>query len=854
MTGTDIFQAFSLVNEIQKKFYEDDEASTLMLGTYGAQAEIAGTILERAMIVASEVSTEAIPTKAKYEKNVIAHARFVGISDIYATPARMRVYIYIPRKQVDNNLKQNKWVLDKDCKLLIGGFEFHLDYDIIITRNRIKVGEYVYTAIYDMTRNNPLASDISTPNIPPIGIFKTNTEDMLGLACYIRQIEQTPVYKKIMTDNIIENKTIEFEYHDQLAAFDIDVKEGDDVYHILPVYDGTIVTTGEKYCEYQDIDSKTIRLKFNRDSYMPRINADVTILVKTTKGEEGVFPYKEDTISVLNSDRYGYSGIPIMIRPIADSEYGVDRKSVAELRAMIPKEALSRGSIISTTDLQHFFNATNLKDSKIYFYKQKYNQLEHCYHAYLLMKYNNIIVPTNTMTVDITTDKMQYNGKGWYISPLSTFVLGTDGIARIVDDAKESEETPFVYTNPFMININKTPIVTSYYLTIFNSTKYLDFTFINSTSTLQFVISNMQVKRSGFTNVDDYFITVDMQQNINTDMGLAVKDEEGNITEYKLKAFLAFYTETTDGTMYRYCEGEIVDYIPNSFTYTAKFKITTDNTIDQDNRIKLTNLIQPVSGLQVDSYISNNIPALLIVMAKTDVYYGDGGLGEYIKGTEGYSLCNKYGVKEGMEFFYNYTQMMTSTPVLNKIEGDDTRYRFTIDKVPMIRSSFISNEMRMSSVIKEIQSRKQYIDYCLNVLEDGFDIDLKFFNTYGPSVRYTIDKEDRFINHTNLSVTFRTKLYSNSEKYIIDIIKQEIKTTVEDMDKITDIHFTNVADTIYQKYRDQLEYFEFVEFNGYGTGWTHIYQIADNVKADIPEFLNINTLLDDSPDITIMED
>ena len=853
MTGTDIFQAFSLVNDIQRKYYEDDEASTLMLGTYGAQAEIAGTMLERAMIVASEISTEAIPTKAKYEKNVIAHARFVGISDIYATPARMMVHMFIPKKQVDANLVKNKWTFDKDCKILIGGYEFHLDYDIIIIRNRIKVGEYVYTAIYDMTRINPLASDISTPNIPPVSIFRTNSEDMLAFTCYIRQIEQTPVYAKIMTDNVIENKTLEFKYHDQLAAFDIDVTEGNETYHILPVYDGTIVTTGEKYCEYQDIDSKTIRLKFNRDSYMPRINADVTILVKTTKGASGIFPYKEDTICTLTSERFGYTSIPLLVRPIEDSEYGVDRKTVSELRSMIPREALSRGSIISTTDLQHFFNSTNLKDSKIYFYKQKYNQMEHCYHAYLLMKYNNIIVPTNTMTVDINTNDMQYNGRGWYIKPLSVFVLNND-IATLNEDTEECDETPFVYTNPFMIAINKTPIVVSYFLTVFNTTKYLDFTFINSTSTLQFVISTMQVKRSGFTDTDTYKITVDMQQNINTDMGLVLKDEDGNITGYKIKVFLAFYTETTEGTMYRYCEGEIVDYIENDFLYTARFSITTDNTIDADNRIKLTNLIQPVSGLQVDSYVDNNIPALLIVMANTDIYYGDDGLGESINGIEGYSLCNKYGVKGGMEFFYNYSKMMTSTPILSKIEGDDTNYKFTINKVPMIRSSFISNEVRMSSVVREIQSRKQYIDYCLNVLEDGFDIDLKFFNTYGPSVRYTMDKEDKYINRTNLSITFRTKLYSNSEKYILDIAKQDIKNTIEDMDKISDIHFTNIADTVYQKYKDQMEYFEFVEFNGYGTGWTHIYQIADNVKADVPEFLNINTLPDDSADIIIIDD
>ena len=38
------------------------------------------------------------------------------------------------------------------------------------------------------------------------------------------------------------------------------------------------------------------------------------------------------------------------------------------------------------------------------------------------------------------------------------------------------------------------------------------------------------------------------------------------------------------------------------------------------------------------------------------------------------------------------------------------------------------------------------------------------------------------------------------------------------------------------KYRDQLVYFEFVEFNDYGTSYQHIYRPSTNLIGKIPEF------------------
>lgn len=844
--STDIFDSLGFVNELQKKYYEDEDENTLMIGTYGAQAEVAGTLLQKALIVASETSNEAIPIKAKYEKNIISHAKFMGIEDINAIPAHMNVTLFIPRKQIDNNLYQNKFTLDKSCPLMIEDFEFHIDYNIIVTRNRIRTNEYVYTAIYDMERKNPL-SDIDSPNLPPIGIFNTASGEMLGIACVIRQVQYITKYNKILTDNIIENKTMVFEFEDQLASFDVDAAEGTTKYHLNPVYDGTIISPKEKYCEYQFIESNSIRIKFNRDSYMPRMNADITINIKTTKGSSGIFQYTEDIITDLKSEQFGYSGIHCMIKPLTDSTGGIDRKTVSELKAMIPKEALSRGSIISTTDLDAFFNSTNLENSKIYFYKKKYNQLEHVYYSYLLMKYNNIIVPTNTIDIEVKEEELESNGKNWLIKPLTTFVYDKS-IGVINNNITESKDNPFVYMNPFMIGINKTPLVLSYFLTIFNVEKYLEFSYINQTSILQFVASTVNVSRSGYSNMDKYRLRISMKQNISDDFNLIVRNDDKEIVECNIKVFLLLYSQTNSNDVWRYTEASIIN--EDRYLYDFEFNMTTDDTISANNLIKITDLKQPETGKVVDSYVVNGIKADVLIMAKTETYYGNDGFSNIIPGIDGYSICNRYSIRGGIDLFYNYTQMMNSTPIVKK-NKDTGNYIFTINKVPMIRKSYISDEFRMKSIIKEIQTRRNYIEYCLNILEDGFDIDFKFFNTYGPSKRYT-HEDETCIDRVNLSLRFKTKLYSNADKFIISMIKDNIKTRIETIDNITDIHMTNIADEIREKYKDQLQFFEFVGFNGYGPGYSHIYQVADEIKENVPEFLNINTIGGDSPDIEII--
>ena len=63
---------------------------------------------------------------------------------------------------------------------------------------------------------------------------------------------------------------------------------------------------------------------------------------------------------------------------------------------------------------------------------------------------------------------------------------------------------------------------------------------------------------------------------------------------------------------------------------------------------------------------------------------------------------------------------------------------------------------------------------------------------------------------------------------------------------------SNLVTEITTKYREFLIFFEFVDMNGYGPGIEHLY--AMDMPKDIitPEFLNVASLKDGTPDITLI--
>ena len=236
----------------------------------------------------------------------------------------------------------------------------------------------------------------------------------------------------------------------------------------------------------------------------------------------------------------------------------------------------------------------------------------------------------------------------------------------------------------------------------------------------------------------------------------------------------------------------------------------------------------------------------------------------------------------------------------------------------MICDGYLNTEELFQDYIYDLEERRKYITECLYVLEDTFGIDLKFFNTYGPSKKFyynipssqdykakvavkelkvlsnTSDEDDpnnistvlsystqvhiikvkgqwglidnpcsgwikigdvirdvNYIDNVALSFKWALEAQTSADKYITENIIQDIKEYIEDINEITEVHIPNIITLITNNYREQLVYFEFLDVNGYGSACQHLYH-NDEANTDIcPEFLNVATNSNGTPEINI---
>lgn len=681
--SSDIYDVSAFLDEIRRNYIPNVSETASMVGIFGYMNEMFSQSLQNALIVAAETSNETIPTRAKFTKNIINHAMNYGITDIFAKPASMDMILYLPLSYVEKNfveLNQTtgraKFILDRKTPIYVDKFEYHLDYDIIITRIKNAQDNYIYTAMYDLfdedgisiKQYNPL-SNITNPYITGIIQSKLDGVEYIILGVKLHQIEMIESSINILTDNYIENKSVTFNFEDQLASFDIDVISNNESVHLTPIYNGLLNNgiDNDRWCYYEFIDEYTIRVLFSRDSYVPKLNAKVNINISLCSGSSANFTYNNTFKTALKSDKYNdYNGMYLIVQPLQNglSYGGKDKKSISDLKKIIPREVSSRGAIINTTDLQNFFNSINDDTCRLYFKKKRDNQFERMYYTYLLMKKDGIIYPTNTLNLKIRRENFKTsNSDNLIIPPGTKFYYYNHGTnkendyATITPPTNFDIENPnmvrnedgelvrvFEYISPFLINID-CDLISRYLMTLMDENKLFKFSSINTESDTQFIASNIEWKRN-FINEDTlydnkYTMTIDIMQNNDTNHKLVsyTTDDNGKKIfndDIKLKVIMVLYTDNTETTPYKYIEGQIYDVVDT--IYRFRFTFYTDDYIDINNRIKISGVynvkseeFQTKESLNNSyGYMNKNTFAKLFILADFGTsneikVYGDGG-------------------------------------------------------------------------------------------------------------------------------------------------------------------------------------------------------------------------------------
>jgi len=647
--STDIYEISEFLDAVRSENIPDLDETSSMVGMFGYMNQMFSQTMQNSLVVIGESTNEVIPTRAKFTKNVINHAMNLGITDICAVPATMTMMFYLPISYIEQNFVEfdktsgrAKFILSKECPIMVDTFEFHFDYDIIFSRIKNPQGNYVYTAIYDLfetgttnvKQSNPI-SNITNPYITTLIQCTLDRVDYLAFSARLHQVSTTVIEKNILTSSPIENKSVTFEFDDQLAAFDVEVIENGMTTHLTPIYSGLLDYTVQDglWCYYTYINSNTIRILFSQDSYMPSINAIVKINIQSCEGSNGNFTYNKKFRTSLKSEKYNnYNGMYAFVYPLLNgiSNHGKDKKGIRKLRKIIPREASSRGAVINTTDLTNFFNSINDDECKLYFKKKKDNPFDRMYYSYLLMKKDGFVYPTNTL--DIKLDQTDFKGfagnNNLVISPGTKFYYYDHGITDQENafaylhpptyvEGLDPEEYPYPmtingdnnmvrvyeYITPFLISIDD-DLVSSYLLTVMDENKTFAFDSINTASDLQFVATNMKWTRNyiytdskGDEAVYDYKYVMDVditQNNSSGEYNLVLYhfDDNGDMVfdDVRVKMIMVMYSDESETNPYRYVEAELMIYERIQHTYTFRFTMDTDDLMDLNNRINITGI------------------------------------------------------------------------------------------------------------------------------------------------------------------------------------------------------------------------------------------------------------------------
>ena len=906
--NSDIYNIVETVDNLHKRYIDDETSTTLALELFGFLTDTESKKIQTAIIMAGELGNEMFSTRAKLYKNVLSHAIYSSIENINATPAMITLNLGLRLGDVEPYFVNDQFIIDSNVPIYVGKYEFHLDYDVIINRARgsnIAIDgsapeAYSYMAQYRMMTEDGTQivnrlSPVRTQYIMQPFVMQIDNYWFLIFQATLHQYTIERTYDKIITDSIIANKTYTFDFENQLADFDVYVTDNGVTTRLTPFLYGSDPGKEEYYCWYIFLDDNTVRITFERLSYLPSINTDIEIVAYTTLGAEGNFEYiKVDNTSEgfyfdTESKDYGYKKITCFGLATTDSVNGADRKDKKTLQQLLPKASLARGSLTTEKDVANYFYLIDSDSNRLLLQKKIDNQLTRIWYAYFLMKDEmGNVIPTNTIKIHINLDSTYWHKSPdgrIVIPPGSGIVFNKDTlVGEIIDIADipnpinndEYYGDNYYYVTIYSIVLDRDPLYCAFYLSSVDEISYFTFRWVNTEAPTQFVTNKVSYKRNLLTDQDRYRIKFSTAQSLLIDYGLYIvssefvevtkwdEDQQKDIVTKEaittqtinIKAILVLFNSYNEPYRWKECTFDWEHYINNgSYTYDFYVDLFTDNGLDEKNRIKINDLY--VAGSNVDKnygYFEPETNARLYILGRFDSEKHDArsrGIGDLCldniaPGYDEFIVANIYDIESPIKFYENFTDLIDA-----KVDSlDEEGLNYNVSGVPVVGGQFINIDFEEAEdnatyLFDEITDKRAYIDWCLTLLENNMDIDFKFFNTYGPSLTY-LTEDGEPINHVDLKLKFEVSFKTSSDYNTKQLIINYIKDYIEDLYDTGDLHIPNLITDITNEFSYAINYIEFIGFNGFEEHVQHIIEQDVEDPATVPEFLNVRNVFKDT--------
>jgi hypothetical protein len=861
------------LTELAPKYFEVNDINQLNTGLFAYVTDLIANTTEDTMNSLSMYIREIFPNIAELPETLYNNAARLQIDQLMATAASMDVILFISEKDILSKGTPRtggriEFILDSNMIIDIEGVQFMLDYDIIINAKSYR-GDYIFSAAYNMNFNNSL-SQIKNPYVKTRRV-KIQNEKYLGLIVTVHQVNRFEQLETLISNDRINLPTLSFEYNDQLANFEVFYRPpGATEYTqlIKRLFNSTPLK--EPFCFYKLKDDQTVEITFTlkEQYFQPQFNSEILIRYYTTKGDKGNFPlYTGNNFVVIpQSEVYEYNN-NLIVMGIAQTESrgGRGRLSLEELRSLIVERISTMGAYTTENDLQLFFdNNKSILDSNVLFVKRRDDALERLFSAFSLFKdKNGDIYPTNTLDLEIDDNDFddQFDVSGRFLFRPGHLFRYKGNSADIVenirgktlsDDLSDIPEE-FIFTNPYLIVVTKSPGIVGYYLNSVKSGHVLDYSYVNNDSPIQFIANNLSVSRNALIGEDFYTLRITLMPT--TDEELNVVDDSGHPTG-NLIVKGTIQDESSELCMFDF---SLVSADTENNFYTFEAKLSTDDYMTMAEKFRVKN----VFDLDDKSIQDKVIPMYSAIINLHAFYkFPDTKINhkyDYISELYPYTLTNTYStIDDRVNFITPINSMRSQIKYIERAQNptpdpDLPPYYMRISFVPFVKASTMKIKEQYENLINLIYKQYNFLQSIFDLIKNNFGIDMKFYKTYGRSKNFTVGENNARLDKVNISIKFSVyPVIGTVEADLIRDLKIFIKNFIENINNsgYNSIYVSNLIREIENNF-SEVEYLKFVRINNYNSSVQVIRNRGINIESMtkeelrqyVPEYLTIG--LDD---------
>jgi hypothetical protein len=737
-----VYGAEAAMLSLADSFLQPGAYSTLRAGFFGYMTGAMSRIAAEGAYHRNVLYKEQFLNTCSLPDSIYNFAKIYEITPALGTPSNARILLgfYLTDLQGAIGSATGTFTIPRGQPVLFGSTPFVVAGEIDIALDGTDSnGNVIVTASYNLDE-----MDFPAPAGVTLGApIRTYVLDQAtGANGAVRQAVYAEVYlvqaqASVSTFKVTSSSALQTLYYDvaapaapqQLAGFTVLYQGPTDAEAAeVPVFfNESVVPTTPTYAFYNYAAGEDLEIFFSplAGSFQPAYNSTLTVNTFSTLGSGGNFDFSGTITCVLAAP---FKSLAVLTELVTQPTGGADQQSLLALKQAVQSTVLTRKSIVTENDLEAYLAgavaAASVNGSQVTFVKRRDDIEDRIFNAFLLM-YDSAgrIVPTNS--VDLSLEIADLDAAGWSLKPGTIVVYDrANQIFRLLaagefPDQMVGDPNNFVYAIPYLMAFFVSPYPR---LTYFNNMADVDQALTQAPGDFytgdSFLGNSLTVQRNAALS-DTYQLDFVLTSSLPSTTAVAAA--------CIMRAVFVDPANPTSPLGY-------VEMDPVTGTSDFRALVATADGFDSSSNLILTNAL---SDMNTGAVIAScSIPQDLTV--QLELYYYSGST----------STAGRTIQRSGQVFQLVYVWTTAGTislyQSLEQVAGSemyvDTAGVFHAGAVPLIGANYFLNPRLGQAALGVAAQYQDAVVEAFDLLANSTSVSLKFYNTYGPSVNYNVDR------------------------------------------------------------------------------------------------------------------